>query len=156
MAAKTQGREAAGLVKGKGAGKKLVSAEYMRLIRQFPLRPLRCADDLDSAIAMTDSLTDRDDLTPDENDYLDVLSDLIERYESATEPRSRRSGVDAVRFLIDQSGKTQSEIADETRISRSTLTEILNGKRGISRSVMVALGGRFKVDPGVFLDDPAA
>src|SRR5579872_2385309 len=54
---------------------------YLTLIREFPLRPIRSEADLDGAIAMIDALTDRGELRPDEQDYLDVLSKLVEEYE---------------------------------------------------------------------------
>lgn len=59
---------------------------YLDLILQFPLRPIRSDEELDEAIRMVDSLLDRRDLVQGEKDYLDVLGDLIERYESEAHP----------------------------------------------------------------------
>ena len=60
-----------------------VSERYMELIRAFPLRTIRTDLELDRAIKVVDRLTDRgvNGLTADENAYIDVLSDLIEKYE---------------------------------------------------------------------------
>jgi HTH-type transcriptional regulator / antitoxin HigA len=52
---------------------------YLELVRRFPLRPLRTGADLDAAVAVIDALVDRPRLSSPERDYLDVLSDLIER-----------------------------------------------------------------------------
>ena len=54
---------------------------YIELIHRFPLRRLRSDAQLDEAIAIIDELVTRDDLTPGETDYLDVLSNLVHRYE---------------------------------------------------------------------------
>ena len=48
--------------------------------------PLRTDADLDAAIAVIDSLLDRPKLSTAEQDYLDVLSDLVEAYEAETVP----------------------------------------------------------------------
>src|SRR5947209_18286411 len=59
---------------------------YLDLVRRFPLRPIRSEAELDRAIAMIDSLVDQETLSLDEQDYLDVLSDIVEKYETETHP----------------------------------------------------------------------
>lgn len=124
---------------------------YLDLIRKFPLRPLRTGADLDAAVAMVDRLVDRDDLTPGEDDYLDVLSRLVEAYEAETDPLPEMTGVEALRHLLDANGLTQVQLAEQTGIAVATLSEILNGKRGISPKVRAALARRFRVSPGLFV-----
>jgi len=64
-----------------------VSPAYIKLVRKFPLRPIRSEADLDRATAMVKSLVVRlPELTPDERDYLDVLGDLVEKYEEVHYP----------------------------------------------------------------------
>ena len=53
-------------------------ALYLKLVREFPLRPLRSDSDLDRAIVVIDALTDRAELSPEETDYLEVHSRLVE------------------------------------------------------------------------------
>jgi HTH-type transcriptional regulator / antitoxin HigA len=59
---------------------------YLGLVREFPLRPIRSDAELDRAIAIIDSLITRDDLKLGEEDYVDVLSDLVHRYEAEHDP----------------------------------------------------------------------
>ncbi len=59
--------------------RKSVRDGYFALVVKLPLRPIRSDEDLAKAIRMVDSLLDRRDLAPDEEDYLEVLGDLIER-----------------------------------------------------------------------------
>src|ERR1700726_4488105 len=53
----------------------------LALIRRFPLRPIRSEAELDRATAVINTLLDRAKLDAAEDDYLDVLSNLVEHYE---------------------------------------------------------------------------
>jgi HTH-type transcriptional regulator / antitoxin HigA len=85
---------------------------YLKLIRVFPLRPIRTEEDHDRAIAVVDSLVTRmDRLTPDERDYLDILGSLIERYESEIYPEPDLPPHEMLRELIRARGITQADVA---------------------------------------------
>ena len=128
---------------------------YFDLVRRFPLRPLQSDGELDRAIAMIDELVTRDDLSPGERDYLDVLSDLVHKYESAEHPIPSASEADVLRFLMEARGLTQTQLAAETGISVSTLSEVLAGQRGrrLSRDNIGILARHFHVSPAVFFDE---
>jgi HTH-type transcriptional regulator / antitoxin HigA len=128
-----------------------VSDRYLELIRRYPLRPIRSDAELDRAIAVIDSLTDRDDLTREEDDYLDVLGDLVEKYEAEQHPMPPLPDAEMLRHLIEARETTQARVAAETGIAESTLSEILAGKRGLNRKHIEALTRHFKVSPAVFL-----
>jgi HTH-type transcriptional regulator / antitoxin HigA len=57
------------------------SDAYLELVQRFPLKHLRSDRELAAAIEMLKSLLIRGDLVAGEQDYLDVLTDLVERYE---------------------------------------------------------------------------
>ncbi len=97
------------------------------------------------------SLLDKDQRDADEEDYLDVLGDLVEKYETSAHPIPPVSDADMLRHLIEAKGVTQAEVAEETGISRSTISEILSGKRTLNRRHIDALAGFFHVSPAVFL-----
>ena len=126
---------------------------YLELVRAFPLRPLRSDEDLDRAIAVIDSLIDRDDLDEGEEDYLDVLGDIVERYETEHHPMPPVSDAAMLRHLIESRETTQSTVAAETGIAVSTISEILTGKRGLNRRHIAALARYFHVSPAVFIGD---
>ena len=125
---------------------------YLELIRRFPLRPLRTDSDLDAAIAAIDSLVDRDRLTAPEQDYLYVLSDLVEDYEHAAVPIKPVSDLVLFRFLIESKQVTQARIAAETGIAESTISAILSGKRKLNRGQIGKLARYFHVSTAVFAD----
>jgi len=126
---------------------------YLDLIRRFPLRPLRSDADLDAAIAVIDALVDQPSLTSPEQDYLDVLSDLVETYETETIPMLPVKDDDLLRFLIEQKSVTQTAVAAGTGIAESTISEVLAGKRQLNRRQIGKLARYFHVDPGVFLSN---
>jgi HTH-type transcriptional regulator/antitoxin HigA len=131
------------------------SDRYFALIREFPLRPLGSDKDLDQAIAMIDRLLARSELSRDEDDYLDVLSDLVEKFEDQRYPIQPVSGLDALRHLVESSGKTRAAVAAEAGLPESTLSEVLLGRRRLNTRHIGILARYFRIDPGVFIDVPA-
>ena len=127
------------------------SDRYFELVRQFPLRPICSEAELDRAIALIDSLVDREDLDRDESDYLDVLGDLVEKYEGREHPMAPASDAEILRHLIEAREISQARLADETRIAVSTISEILNGKRHLNRKHIESLSKFFGVSPAVFI-----
>jgi HTH-type transcriptional regulator / antitoxin HigA len=123
---------------------------YLNLIRRFPLRPLATDDDLDAAVAVIDSLLDKGELTPPEQDYLDVLSDLVESYEAEAVPIEPASDAELLRFLLNAKGVKQAQAASETGIAESTVSEVLAGKRTLNRSQIGKLSRYFHIEPSTF------
>jgi HTH-type transcriptional regulator/antitoxin HigA len=124
---------------------------YLDLVRQFPLRPLRSAADLDAAVVVIDVLLDRPRLTAPEQDYLDVLSDLVEAYETETIPMRPIGDAELLRFLIEQKDVTQAAVAVGAGIAESTISAVLAGKRKLNRTQIASLARYFHVEPGTFL-----
>ena len=127
---------------------------YLDLIRQFPLRPLTSDADLDAAIAVINTLIDRGELSPPEQDYLDVLGDLVEAYEEKAVPMEPVSDAEMLRFLIEHRPTTQVQVARETKIAESTISDVLAGRRKLTRGQIGKLAKYFHVEPGVFLASP--
>lgn len=129
---------------------------YLALVRRFPLRPIRSEAELDEAIAVLDGLLDRLDRRPwnrDEKDYVDVLGDLIGRFESVHMPIEPLPDAAMLSFLIETKGVTQVQVAKDCRIAESTISEVLAGVRKLNRGHIAKLCGYFHVEPGVFLGD---
>jgi HTH-type transcriptional regulator / antitoxin HigA len=124
---------------------------YLQLIDEFPLRPIRSERDLAKATAVAGRLAVSPRLTRDERDYLDVLSDLIERYEDEHHRIEPRSGPELLAFLLKENGLSEAQLASETGIAKSTLSAILNGRRALSLAHVIAFCRRFRLEPGAFL-----
>ena len=127
--------------------------QYLDLVRRFPLRPLRTDADLDAAMAVIDALIDRPALNAPDQDYLDVLSDLVEAYEAEMVPMRPVGDADLLRFLIEQKNVTQAEAAAGAGIAESTISELLAGKRKLNRGQIAKLAHYFHIEPATFLSE---
>src|SRR4051794_20817500 len=87
------------------------SSRYFELVRDLPLRPIRSDEELDRAVAVIDALLGQARRDEGEDDYLDVLSDLVARYESARYPIPPVSDAEILRFLI-----TDAERVSQARV----------------------------------------
>ncbi len=123
---------------------------YLELVLRFPLRPIRSDEELGAAVKMVDSLLDRKDLASEEEDYLEVLGDLIELYESKAHPIAPVPDVEMLRHLIEAKGVSQAALSRATGIVGSTISEVLRGKRSLNRSHIGKLSRYFNVSPDVF------
>jgi HTH-type transcriptional regulator / antitoxin HigA len=129
-----------------------VGPRYLRLVKAFPLCPLQSDTDLDEACAVVDGLLNKGrPLEADEGAYLNVLSDLIERYESEHHPMPTVSGAEMLRFLIDQHGVTLAQTTEATGIASSTLSSILRGRRELNLNHIRALARFFGVAEAAFV-----
>ena len=129
----------------------ILKNRYLQLIEAFPLRPIRLDRELAKATEVAGRLAVSARLTRDEQDYLDVLSDLIERYEDKHHGIEPRSGPELLAFLLAENGLSQTQLARETGIAKSTLSAVLKGRRALSLAHITALGRRFRLDPNAFL-----
>ena len=123
---------------------------YLELVQAFPLRPIRTEDELDEATRAIDALIDRDKLSAAEQDYLDVLTDLVEAYESVHYPDEPVSDADMLRYFLDLKEVSQVEAAKGAGIAASTISEVLAGKRTLNRKQIGKLAKYFNVGPGAF------
>jgi HTH-type transcriptional regulator/antitoxin HigA len=124
---------------------------YLELVQRFPLRHLKTDRELSTAIEIMKTLLVRGDLASGEQDYLDVLTDIIERYEDKAHPMPAVSDAAMLGHLLGARGITQVELSSEVGIAMSTISEVLHGKRELNRKQIASLAEFFKVDPSVFL-----
>jgi len=80
---------------------------------------------------------------------VDIVSDLIADYESQHHLLPDATGVQALKFLIDQHGLKQSELPEIG--SQGVVSEILTGKRELNIRQVRALSERFGVSAATFV-----
>ena len=80
---------------------------------------------------------------------LDTLGTLIHAYEEEHFPIPESTGVDVLRFLMDEHGLTQSDLPEVG--SQGVVSEVLNGKRELNVRQIRSLAGKFKVSPAAFV-----
>ena len=128
----------------------IVTEAYHKLIDRFPLRPIRDEATLDAATALALELAGRDDLTAEESAYLEVLSDQIERYEDVHHEIPEGTPGDVLFYLMDARGLNGANLAAETGLPKSLISEVLNGTRGLSRVRIATLAEYFGVPADSF------
>ncbi|PIW64064.1 MAG: transcriptional regulator, partial [Candidatus Omnitrophica bacterium CG12_big_fil_rev_8_21_14_0_65_50_5] len=83
--------------------------------------------------------------------YLEALGVMIENYESEHFPVSGASGIDALKYLMDEHGLKQDDLSEIG--SQGVVSEILHGRRTLNTRQIRDLAKRFGVSPAVFIDD---
>jgi HTH-type transcriptional regulator/antitoxin HigA len=101
------------------------------------IRPIRTEQDYDAALARVETLMDVE-RSKDEDDELDVLATLIELYEDVRFPMDAPDPIAAIKFRMEQMGKSQSDLAPILG-SRSKVSEVLSGKRELTLKMIRAL-----------------
>jgi HTH-type transcriptional regulator/antitoxin HigA len=94
-------------------------------------------------------LTAKADPTPEEEDAIELMTLLVERYEQEHYPIPAAEPADVLRFLLESNGLSQRDITAELG-SESTVSLVLSGKRQLNRDHIVRLSHRFHVSPAVF------
>ncbi len=122
---------------------------YLDLVLVFPLASIRSESHRGEAQRVMDNLLARDRLDAGEVVYLDALSDLVAAYEDVHHPIGPASDADMLRHFLEARGMTQAELGRAAGISRSTISEVLSGKRPFSRGMIRKLAGAFHVDVSV-------
>jgi HTH-type transcriptional regulator/antitoxin HigA len=131
------------------------SSDYLALIGEFPLRPLRSEREYDAAVNVLDALVVRQEgsLTPGKQDYVDTLTMLVEAYdrEHFGHESADIDPLSMLQFLMSESGMTQAELG-RLLGNRALASLILNGHRQLSKSNIRKLAAHFKVSPALFLE----
>jgi HTH-type transcriptional regulator/antitoxin HigA len=118
---------------------------YLKLVKRFPLTSIHDDDHLTQAQKMIDSLLAREPLDDGEEAYLDALSDLIEVYESQTVHIGEPSDAAMLSYLMQMKPVSKSALAMDTGISKSTISEVIAGKRRLTRLHIAKLSKYFGV-----------
>jgi HTH-type transcriptional regulator/antitoxin HigA len=91
-----------------------------------------------------------DNLTPEQDALLELLTQLVEAYEKRAYPRQKANPSELVAFLLEQRGLAPKDLWQALR-SRSRVSEILSGKRSVSKEQAKRLGEFFRVSPAAFI-----
>lgn len=111
-------------------------------------------DEYEKLASMLDQLLDivGDNESHELMGLVDVISHMITMYdENHDEQLPKGSGIDALKFLMEQHGLDQSDLKNEIG-SQGVVSEILNGKRQLNISHIKKLAERFHVTPSTFID----
>lgn len=119
-----------------------------------PLLAIRNPREYDAAMAQLNALVDEigDNASDPRYRFIDTLSLLIEAYDVVHHPVPDISGVELIRFLMEQHGLTQSNLPEIG--SQGVVSEVLRGKRDLNVRQIAALAKRFGLSPSTFFSTP--
>jgi HTH-type transcriptional regulator/antitoxin HigA len=129
----------------------MATVSYPELLRRAQPQLINDERSHRRALRTVELLMKKRRLTAPERKLLDLLAKLIDDYEETIYPTPDVSPADMLEHLIDAKGTTQAELARQTGISRSTVSEMLKGRRSIGVENAFRLAEYFHVEPAVFL-----
>ena len=123
---------------------------YQALLVEFVPRPIRSEREYKKSLRQIERLMTANP-TREQSELIDVLATLIEQYESAGHPTPKLRPRQLVAHYLENRGLTRAELARETGIPRSAITNILQGRRGISKANARRLAEFFRVPISAFI-----
>ncbi|NER99845.1 MAG: transcriptional regulator [Symploca sp. SIO1B1] len=129
----------------------LDSKTYGSLLATYQPKIITSEDEYNRTIESIEQMMVRgEELTPEEISLLELLSILVEIYEGsqlAVEPSSPQN---ILLHLMDARELKQSDLVGVIG-SKGIVSEIVNGKRSISKAQAKALGEFFHISPALFI-----
>ncbi len=98
-----------------------------------------------------ENLLDKENRLPEEDKLFDLLANLLEDYERRSlPPLAESSPLEMLKFLMQQNDLAQKDLV-EFFGSKGTVSEVLAGKRSISKIQAKKLAERFCVSTDLFI-----
>ena len=128
----------------------VINPEYEALLRKVPPKVIRTEKENETYTEILYELDKRGaKLTAAEKELAELLTLLIEDFEEKRYRLPRGKPLDVLRFLMDQHGLLQKDLADVFG-TPSIVSEVLNGKRELNKEQISRLSARFHVSPELF------
>jgi len=130
--------------------KTLEKEKYSSLLLQYQPQVITSEESYNHAIDSIDQLMMREELTPEENILLDLLAMIVEDYEARLVQLEPSPPLDILLHLMEARGNKQADLVGIIG-SKGVVSEIVNGKRAISKTQAKKLGDFFNVSPALFI-----
>lgn len=129
---------------------------YVELARRWTPRTIHSQEEADRAWKAIERLV-LGDLTADQQDYLDLVSDLIHAYEQKRFAHLNRklSVAEFLKIILEETGMSASDLG-RLLGERSIVSAVMTGRRKLSKNHIRILCEQFKLDPMAFLQEPDA
>lgn len=130
-------------------------ADPAQMIRRGAPRLIRSDEELDEYSRVLFTLTAKPRPTAAEQQAINLITLLIEHYETLRSPLPEARSVEVLRFLMTSNSVSEGKITPELGFQASA-SLILLGKRQLNRGHIARLSKRFNVSPAVFFDEASA
>ena len=126
--------------------------KYGRLLARTHPAVIETEEENERILAEVEKLMDKGGKrTPEEGRLLELLVKLVEDFEEQHYPIPAAPPHEVLQELMRQHDVRQRDLVPMLGSSRGTASEVINGKRRISRAQAKALAERFKVSAELFL-----
>ncbi len=124
---------------------------YGSLLEKYQPKAITSEAEYQRSLMVIDNLMAKgDELSPEESTLLETLAILVEAYEEVEFPIPISSPLNVLRHLMEVRSLKQSDLVKVIG-SKGVVSEIVNGKRSISKSQARELGNFFNVSPALFI-----
>ena len=125
---------------------------YGRLLAKFVPKVIETQAENDAALAIVEALMAKGDdgRNQEEDAVLDLLADLIEKFERTAYDPPGGTPLEVLQYLMEANGLKPVDLAGEFG-SRGRVSDVLSGRREISKDQAKRLGARFGISPAAFI-----
>jgi len=124
-------------------------ADYAELLSRVKPQVVSGDEQNQLYIRRLERLTAQAEITPAEEKLIALLTLLVEEYEARVSPLPDVGPLDMVRHLMEAQDLRQKDLVDVFG-TESIVSEVLNGKRELTKEHIRRLSSRFRVSPSVF------
>ena len=126
--------------------------DYAGLCRMFLPRPIHDKAGYENTVEIADVFAGFEHrMTGDQNDYFDLLCDLIEKHDQKTARPPKLGALDLLKHLVKEHGLTGADLSRILGKSLPLGPMILRGERKITAAHAIHLGKHFGLRPDAFL-----
>ena len=126
-----------------------VAVDYGALLFRTQPEVIQSDEQNQLYIRHLEELVGKPRVSPAEEKLIALLTVLVEEYENKHYPVPTAGPLDIVRHLMEVHGLRQKDLVDIFG-AESTVSDVLNGKREITKEQIRRLSSRFRVSPSVF------
>jgi HTH-type transcriptional regulator/antitoxin HigA len=128
----------------------MANPAYTSLLAKVPPKVIRSEAENQYYIEALYALEQKRSLTREEKEFSDLLTLLIEDFEERRYQLLRATPLQALSFLVEQHGLKQKDLTDIFG-ARSVVSEVMSGKRELTKEQIRRLSQRFHVSPEIFV-----
>jgi len=129
-----------------------IPCQYSDLMKFHLIRPIRDSIDYENALHIVERLISFDPLNVDQSDYLELLTEQIEKYENQKYPipADKQDPIDCLIFLLDENRMNASDLG-KLLGNRQLGSKILRRERQLSKTHIRILSKYFRVSADLLL-----
>jgi HTH-type transcriptional regulator / antitoxin HigA len=125
-------------------------AVYSNLLAEIAPKVIETEEEYERALQLAEQLTFAKTKTLEERALYKLLVMLIETYETQNYLMDESTPYEILQHVMEASGTRQVDLVGIIG-SSGIVSEVVNGKRSISKAQAKALGDYFKVSPSLFI-----